>query len=53
MNRTEYFELEGCKVFIANNGKEGVEVAREIIPDLIICDVLMNEMNGHEVCDYF
>lgn len=49
MNLTEYFELEGYKVFIANNGKEGVEVARELVPDLIICDVLMKEMDGHEV----
>ena len=48
-NLTEYFELEGYKVFIASNGKEGVEIARELVPDLIICDVLMNKMDGHEV----
>ncbi len=48
-NLTEYFELEGYKILFANNGKEGVEIARELIPDLIICDVLMSEMDGHEV----
>jgi CheY-like chemotaxis protein len=48
-NLIEYFELEGYKILFANNGKEGVEVAREFVPDLIICDVLMGEMDGHEV----
>jgi CheY-like chemotaxis protein len=48
-NLIEYFELEGYKILFANNGKEGVEIARKSIPDLIICDVLMSEMDGHEV----
>ncbi len=33
----------------AANGKEGVEKALEIVPDLIICDVMMPEKNGFEV----
>ncbi|PSR11255.1 MAG: hypothetical protein DA408_18370 [Bacteroidetes bacterium] len=48
-NLMEYLELEGYKILFANNGKEGVAIAREFIPDLIICDVLMREMDGHEV----
>jgi CheY-like chemotaxis protein len=48
-NLIEYFELEGYKILFANNGKEGVEVAKEFVPDLIICDVLMAQMDGHEV----
>jgi CheY-like chemotaxis protein len=48
-NLTEYFELEGYKTLFASNGKAGFEIARKSIPDLIICDVLMNEMDGHEV----
>ncbi|MEO6883329.1 MAG: response regulator [Bacteroidia bacterium] len=48
-NLSEYFELKGYKVLIAGNGKMGVELAREHIPNLIICDVLMREMDGHEV----
>jgi CheY-like chemotaxis protein len=48
-NLVEYLEMEGYKILVANNGKKGVELARESIPDLIICDVLMREMDGHEV----
>lgn len=48
-NLTEYMEMEGYKILGANNGKRGIELAREFIPDLIVCDVLMHAMNGHEV----
>lgn len=48
-NLTEFLELEGYHIISADNGKEGVDLAREFIPDLIICDVLMREMNGYNV----
>ena len=48
-NLTEYLEIEGYKILMAANGKKGVALARECKPDLIICDVLMGEMGGHEV----
>lgn len=48
-NLIEYFEMEGYKILGANNGKRGIELAREFIPDLIVCDVVMHEMNGHEL----
>ncbi|MFT7604498.1 MAG: CheY-like chemotaxis protein, partial [Saprospiraceae bacterium] len=29
--------------------RDGLEIARKMMPDLIICDVLMPEMSGYEV----
>ncbi len=48
-NLREYFEMEGYKILIAENGKKGIELAREHIPDLIICDTKMPLMNGYRV----
>ena len=42
---------EGCDVITANNGKEGLELAKKNTPDLILLDVMMPEMDGMEVCE--
>ena len=44
------FESEGYTVYQAEDGEEGLEMARTITPDLIILDVMMPVLNGHEVC---
>ncbi|MES2138957.1 MAG: response regulator transcription factor [Bacteroidota bacterium] len=41
---------EGYSVFIANNGKEAITVAKKVTPDLIILDVMMPDMDGIETC---
>lgn len=48
-NLTEYLEMEGYKTLPAHDGINGIELARKFIPDLIICDVLMPEIDGFEV----
>lgn len=45
----EILELSGYTVFTAKNGKEGVQQAKNILPDLIVCDVMMPEMDGYQV----
>jgi two-component system alkaline phosphatase synthesis response regulator PhoP len=42
---------EGFQVFLANDGKKGIEQAREINPHLILLDVMMPEMDGIETCE--
>jgi two-component system alkaline phosphatase synthesis response regulator PhoP len=41
---------EGYLVFTATNGQEGVTKAKEVLPDLIILDVMMPKMDGIEAC---
>lgn len=48
---TELLRLEGYDVIEARNGREGVERARCDLPDLVICDITMPEMNGHRVLE--
>jgi len=42
-------ELEGYKTCVAENGRIGVEVAKKERPDLILCDVMMPELDGYGV----
>lgn len=48
---TELLKLEGYAVTEARNGREGVERARAEVPDLVLCDITMPEMNGHRVLE--
>lgn len=48
-NLTEFLEIKGYKVVGAADGKSGVELALELVPDLVICDVRMQIMDGYEV----
>jgi len=48
-NITELLELGGYHVMTASNGKEGVAVAQQYQPDLIICDIMMPVLDGYGV----
>jgi two-component system, OmpR family, alkaline phosphatase synthesis response regulator PhoP len=43
---------EGYEIFTASNGKEAILKAKKEIPDLIIMDVMMPEMDGIEACEH-
>jgi two-component system alkaline phosphatase synthesis response regulator PhoP len=44
-------EKEGYKVYTAQNGAEAIKIAEKKIPDLIILDVMMPEMDGIAACE--
>lgn len=48
-NITEILELANYKCLQASNGKEGVRIALDTMPDLIICDIMMPELDGYGV----
>lgn len=48
-NTAELLELSGYKVFTAPNGKIGIEKAKSENPDVIVCDIMMPEIDGYGV----
>ena len=50
-NVEELLELSGFSVFSASNGKIAVEMARKELPDIVLCDIMMPEMDGYEVLE--
>lgn len=43
-------QIENFQVITAFSGKEGIEKAKSLKPDLILLDIMMPEMDGYEVC---
>ena len=39
-----------ARVYVAKDGKEGLEQIKDRLPDIIISDVMMPRMNGFELC---
>ncbi|HEY9651110.1 MAG TPA: response regulator [Coleofasciculaceae cyanobacterium] len=50
-NLIELLEIEGFQALGAENGAVGVEMARQHQPDLILCDVMMPELDGYAVLE--
>ena len=46
------FVLESANFicYCAYNGEDGLRLAKELVPDLIILDVMMPKMNGYKIC---
>lgn len=51
-NTEELLELAGYDVITAENGKIGIKEAKENLPDLILCDIMMPVMDGYDVIYY-
>lgn len=50
-NTAEILELSGYEVIMASNGKVGVEKAIQQHPDIIVCDIMMPELDGYGVLE--
>lgn len=50
-NTAELLELSNYDVITASNGKLGIETAKKEVPDIIICDIMMPEIDGYEVLE--
>jgi len=48
-NLLELLEAEGFETIGAENGEEGIDLAKTQAPDLILCDVIMPELDGYGV----
>lgn len=48
-NTSELLELASYNVVKAVNGREGIEAARKHLPDIILCDIMMPELDGYGV----
>ncbi len=49
---TKPLTKEGFEIFNAYNGSEAVEMAQAHLPDLVLLDLTMPEMDGRDVCKF-
>jgi DNA-binding NarL/FixJ family response regulator len=50
-NLVTILEMEGYQTLTASDGRAGLETARRELPDLVLCDVMMPEMDGYAVLE--
>ncbi len=48
----DYLEFRGYQVITAENGREALEILEQQVPDMIICDVMMPEMDGYALVEH-
>jgi signal transduction histidine kinase len=51
-NIIDTLEIEGYQTYGAEDGAAGVEAALQALPDLVICDIMMPEMDGYSVLQH-
>ena len=48
-NISEILQLAKYQVIVAENGKQGAELALKHLPDIILCDIMMDLLDGYGV----
>ena len=51
-NTAEILTFANYEVITAENGRIGIEKAKQFKPDLVVCDIMMPELDGYEVLMY-
>src|SRR5262245_53805309 len=46
------FSDEDFEVVTVGNGRAAIEKVQDVRPDLVLCDIIMPEKDGYEVCDF-
>jgi DNA-binding NarL/FixJ family response regulator len=47
----DYLEFRGYEVLTADNGKEALNLLEQHLPDMIVCDIMMPEMDGYALIE--
>ena len=47
---TNYLKKNGYEVIEAKNGRDALDKAQETLPNVVVTDVVMPEMNGFKLC---
>lgn len=42
----------GYEVLVARNGSEAMTILREFLPDIVLLDIMMPDVNGYDICKY-
>jgi DNA-binding response OmpR family regulator len=50
-NTAELLELSNYIVITAPNGKTGLEMAKKSLPDIVVCDIMMPQLDGYGVLE--
>jgi CheY-like chemotaxis protein len=53
MSLSELLQLYEHEVAVAHNGYEGLKIAREFKPEILLCDIGLPDMDGYEVARAF
>ncbi len=43
---------QGYDIYVVNNGQAGIDLACKILPDIILLDIMMPDINGFDVCTH-
>jgi diguanylate cyclase (GGDEF)-like protein/PAS domain S-box-containing protein len=47
-----FFNLEGCEVFIAEDGLQAMNMLDVVIPDILFTDIIMPKISGDKLCQF-